>query len=92
MNQETLLAIESSVKKGINGQLVGIHQEIVDNQKAQVLAHTELRNQIKNLSDKIQPWDTGRNWIKQLMRGIIYLGAPAGGAFAIYKFVKIFIR
>lgn len=96
MSEELRIEIRTAVKEGINGQLVAIHNEIRTNQD-------EARQLICDLSDKndqqnielramIAPWETGRNWIAQLFKGIVYIGLPAGAAVGIYKFLHLIFK
>lgn len=90
MSEDILHQIKIAVKDGINGQLVAIHQQISSNEDKRISDHKEVTEQIKVLSEKIAPFDTGRTWLKQLINGLKYIGVPAAALYGIFKLLNFF--
>lgn len=87
MTEEILIAIKQSVKEGINGQLVAVHQQIASNEEKRIADHLEVKREIKELGEKIAPFDKTRTWFTQLVNGLKYIGVPTA---ALYGLAKLF--
>lgn len=76
------IAVQSAVDIAVNGKMQAFRTEVKKDNDA-------ILEKMDVLSDQIAPFEAGKTWISQLIRGVAYIGVPAGSVYAIYKIVRL---
>ena len=74
-----------TIEKVVNGGIREIKKDVAD-----IKVHLGKQDEdIKRLSDKVEPLDGARTWMGGLVRAILYLGAFSVAALGIFKFLQL---
>lgn len=76
------IAVQTAVDVAVNGKQQRFREEVKRD-------NDTIMDMIGRLDKKIAPFDAGKTWITQLIKGVAYIGVPSGSIYAIYKIVRL---